>query len=111
METKIEKTFPKVGDELYLQQRTGNYWVDMVKRPYTVIGVTNSTVIVQSAKCIFNGPQYYDTLADDIVADPNGEIVVLHWSAKKGKWQNSKDCAGYPEYAFFGKYEFQPYLD
>ena len=37
---RIPKTYPRVGDKLYLQQRTGSYYVDLVKRPYTVIGVT-----------------------------------------------------------------------
>lgn len=106
-----EKFFPEVGTQLYLHQRTGHYYVDAVKRPYTVIAVKPSAVTVQACKLIFNGPRYYDTMPDDIKADPNGEILELHWASKRGKWQIDKYNTGYPEYAEFGKWEFYPYLD
>ncbi len=71
------KFYPEVGTKLYLSQRTGNYYVDMVKTPYTVIGVSSGKVLVQECQLIFNGPRYYDTIADDIKADPNGEVLTL----------------------------------
>ncbi len=105
------KNYPKIGDHLYLQQRTGNYYVDMVKRPYIVVSMTPSVVKVQSCKLIFNGPRYYDTLPDRIEADPDGEILELHWAPSKGMWQIDKYKSGYPEYAHFGEWQYQPYLN
>lgn len=106
-----DKYYPEVGTPLYLYQRTGNMWVDDVKRPATVIAVSKTHVTVQRAKCIFNGIRYYDTLADDIVPDPQGEVMELSWAPKKKKWQIDKYKSGYPEYACFGKYEYAPYLN
>lgn len=107
----VQKTYPNKGDKLYLQQRTGSYFVDLVKRPYTVIGVTPSAIKVQACKLIFNGPRYYDTLPDAIEEDHEGEILELHWAPKKGLWQVDKYKSGYPEYAHFGEWEYYPYLD
>lgn len=105
------KFYPEVGTKLYLSQRTGNYYVDMVKTPYTVIGVASGKVLVQECQLIFNGPRYYDTIADDIKADPNGEVLALSWAPKKERWQIDKYKTGYPSVAFFGAWEHQPYLD
>ena len=110
MERK-EKFYPQVGDKLYLSQRTGNCWVDMVKTPYTVIAVDKNHVTIQECELIFSGPRYYDTLADDIKEDPHGEILVLNWAPKRGCWQIDKYKTGYPDIAYFGRWEFQPYLD
>ena len=110
MENK-EKTFPNVGDELYLARRTGNRWCDMVKDPYTVIAVTKTCVTIQEAKPLFNGPRYFDSLADGIVADPNGRVLKLHWSPKRGEWQVDVYGTGTPSYAVFGRYAYQPYLN
>ena len=62
----MNKFYPEVGTPLYLSQRTGSYYVDMVKHPYTVIGTNNGKVQIQECKLIFSGPRYYDTLPDDI---------------------------------------------
>jgi hypothetical protein len=105
------KFYPEVGTKLYLSQRTGNYYVDMVKTPYTVIGVSSGKVLVQECQLIFNGPRYYDTIADDIKADPNGKVLTLSWAPKKERWQIDKYKTGYPSVAFFGNWEHQPYLD
>ena len=43
-----EKNYPKVGEKCYLRQFTGSYYVDMVKRPYTVIEVHNGGKIVKN---------------------------------------------------------------
>ena len=101
---------PKVGDKLYLRQFTGNYWVDMVKRPYTVCGVQGRTIYVQKCKLIFHGPCYYDTVADEIEADPRGQVVKMRWSEKKQRWQETP-ADTYPQVAVFGKWEHQPYLN
>jgi len=118
MKTKIEKTFPKIGDQLYLRQFTGNMWVDEVKRPYTVIGVNPTEVIVQACELIapidpVSGKRvfYYDTIAETILPDPNGRVETLTWHAKRGKWGTPGPDSDYPEYAIFGRYEHQPYLN
>lgn len=108
---KPEKFYPEVGTPLYLQQSTGNGWVDMCKYPYTVIAVSKSHITIQRAKLIFNGPQYYDTVADDIQPDPFGEILELSWAPKKGRWQIDRYKTGYPQIAYFGQYMHQPYLN
>ena len=107
----MSRIYPNIGDKLYLQQRTGNYYVDLCKNPYTVIGIEKGQVIIQEAQLIFNGPRYYDTVADEIKPDPNGEILKLNWSPKKQCWLIDRYGTGYPQYAYFGTYEHQPYLD
>lgn len=105
----------KVGTKLYLRQRTGNYWVDMVKRPYTVIGVTPTRVTIQEAECVFNGPRYYDSYPDTIRENPNGKVLELKLSkAKKykGLWIHSSYPGDtYPSFAVFGDWEYEPYLN
>ena len=102
---------PVVGEKLYIRQRTGNEWVDEVKRPYTVSKIIDKrTIEIQAAKCIFDGPQYYDSLPVDIVEDKEGSTMQMRWNEKHQRWQNgpTKD---YPYFCVFGKYEFQPYLN
>jgi len=106
-----EKSYPKVGDRLYLSQRTGNGMIDMVRHPYTVIGVNTNCIFIQECNLIFNGPRYYDTLADDIVEDKNGRIKQLFWKPKFGCWGTRGRETDYPEYATFGRWDYQPYLD
>lgn len=129
----MEKTYPKIGDQLYLQQRTGSYYVDMVKRPYTVIGLEQGKVQIQECKLIYPifqaNPRwgesqkdyykdmvgkrvcFYDTVAESIEPNPDGRILELNWAPKKGMWQVDEHKSGYPQFAYFGKYEHQPYLD
>ena len=125
----MEKYYPEVGTPLYLYQQTGNCWVDEVKTPYTVIGVTikGHKLLIQRCKliapvyhCVGNpyldrpdleGQRvfFYDTVAESIEPDPNGEIIELNWAPKKGRWQIDKYKTGYPEIAKFGEYKHQPY--
>ena len=103
----------KAGTPLYLYQMTNNCWVNDVRRPYTVVAVSDKEITIQEALCIFNGPRYYDTLADDIVPNPNGRIRVLKQSnAKKykGLWVD-KLGETYPYIAEFGEYDYYPYLN
>lgn len=127
----MEKYLPHVGEQLYLSQRTGNFYIDFTKRPYTVIEVSNSEVKVQECKLIypifkydpktmsdyykeFDGKRvcFYDTIAESIEENPEGRILTLRWAPKHQRWQHTS-CAGdrYPLIAFFGKWEHQPYLD
>lgn len=124
------KTFPKVGDQGYLRQFTGNYCVDMVKRPVTVIDVTPSTVTIQHAKkiapiyhCVGNpyldrpdleGQRvwFYDTVAESIEPDPDGYTEVLTWHSKRNRWGTPGSDKDYPEYLVTEQgYQHQPYLD
>lgn len=125
------KTYPKVGDKLYLRQFTGSYYVDMVKRPYTVIAVDTNEITIQSAKLVFpifhydpkvmsdyykqfDGKRvcFYDTVAESIEEDLDGRIETLTWHKKRELWGTPGRDADYPEYAIFGQgYQHQPYLD
>lgn len=125
----MERFIPEIGTPLYLQQRTGSYYVDQVKTPYTVIGYKSGKVIIQSCKmtppvyhCVGNphldrpdleGKRvwFYDTVAETIEPDPNGETLELNWSPKHETWQIDQYHTGYPDFAHFGKYEYFPYLD
>lgn len=126
----MEKFYPQVGEHLYLRQRTGSYYVDLVKTPYTVIAVSPKNVTIQACKmtppvyhCVGNpdldrpdleGQRvwFYDTVAEKIEEDSEGNIINLTWAPKKGQWQY-KQYPGdsYPEFAVFGKWEHTPYLD
>ena len=125
----MERFIPEVGTPLYLQQRTGNYYVDLVKRPYTVIGYERGKVIIQECKmtppvyhCVGNphldrpdleGQRvwFYDTVAEFIEPDPEGRIEELNWSPKHGTWQIDRFKTGYPSFAHFGEYKHCPYMD
>lgn len=128
--TTTQKFLPKVGDRLYLRQYTSNYYVNIVKRPYTVVEVTPSKVVVQ--KCKLTPPVYhccgnpmldrpdlegqrvwfYDTVAETIEEDPNGSTMELSWHARRGMWgEAGRRDSDYPMYAVFGAWEHQPYLD
>lgn len=125
----MEKFYPNVGDELFLRQFTGSYYIDMVKRPYTVIEVSKTKVKVQ--RCELIAPIYelsgntnldrpdlegqrvffYDTIAETIKPDPNGSIEILTWHSGRGMWGTKGPDSSYPQYAIFGKYRHFPYLD
>lgn len=121
----------KVGDQGYLRQFTGSYYVDMVKRPVTVIAVEGAKVIVQHAKLIypifkynpdtmsdyykqFDGKRvcFYDTVAESIEPDPNGRIEELTYHKKRDLFGTKGADKDYPEYLILGHgYQHQPYLD
>lgn len=118
------------GQELYLRQFTGSYYIDIVKRPYTVIQINRDSILVQRAKLIypifkynsetmdeyykqFDGERvcFYDTVAESIEPNPRGEIIKLVYHPKRDMFGTPGSDRNYPEYAIFGKYEHQPYLD
>ncbi len=101
---------PKIGDKLYLYTPCNDYWVAMVKRPYTVVSVKGNECMVQRCKLIFYGECYYDTIADEIREDPTGSVTKLRWSEKKQRWQESP-AGSYPQVAVWGRWEHQPYLN
>lgn len=103
---------PTVGEKLYLYTPCNDYYVRMVRNPYTVesIGKTGTTCVVRAAQPVFYGPVYYDTLPDHIVDDPNGKHIKLRWSEKKQRWQETP-AGSYPHAAVFGAWDYQPYLN
>ena len=120
----------KVGDQGYLRQCTGMYYVDIVKRPVTVIAVNGNKVTVQHAKliapvyhCVGNpyldrpdleGQRvfFYNTVAESIEPDSEGRIEVLTFHKKKGLYGTPGPDTSYPEYLILGEgYQHQPYLD
>lgn len=109
--------FPEIGEHLYLRQYTGNMWVDEVKRPYTVIHVDHAKnlVVIQECELVFNGPRYYDTLADEIRENPHGDIMILRYANTKKykeKWvESGVQLSDYPLVAVFGQWFYQPYLN
>ena len=125
----MSKTLPKVGDKLYLRQFTGNYYVDMVKRPYTVVEVSPSKVVVQECGMIppvyhccgnpnldrpdLEGQRvwFYDTVAETIYPNPSGRTKELTWHGHRGMWGTPGSDRDYPQYAIFGEWKHQPYLD
>ena len=110
MNMNTMKHTPAVDEHLYLYTPCTNYWVNMVRRPYTVESVKGSSCVIRAALPIFNGPQYYDSLPDAIVDDPNGKRLTLRWSEKKQRWQESP-AGSYPRVAVFGGWDYQPYLN
>ena len=127
----MDKNEIKVGDQGYLRQFTGRYYIDAIKRPVTVIAVSNSRVLVQHAKLIFPVFQYnpetmsdyykefdgkrvsfYDTVAESIEPDLNGHIEELTWHPGKSFWGTPGSDKDYPEYLILGEgYKHFPYLD
>lgn len=113
----MEKVYPKVGDGLYLSQRGKSYGlITSVKRPYTVISVSDNEIIIQEDKCIFDpNDNYFDSMPIRIEPCSEGKKVVLHWSdtIHGGCWWAYKDSTGkdYPMVAFFNGRQYFPYLD
>lgn len=124
------KQLPKVGDQGYLRQFTGNYYVDLVKRPVTVIAVDGNKVIVQDAKliapvyhCVGNpyldrpdleGQRvfFYNTVAESIEPNPNGRTKVLNYHKKRDLFGTEGPDSSYPEYLILDEgYQHFPYLN
>lgn len=107
--------YPEIGDKVTLRGCSGNCWTSMVRDPYTVVGVSKNQVLIQECKLNFNGPRYYDTIADSIEENPNGRILTLTFINRKGyrnKWVHKYDSYDTcPRIADFGYWEHQPYLD
>ena len=107
-----EKHIPVVGEKLYLYTPCNNYWVSMVRNPFTVetINKNKTAVVIRAARPVFYGPVYFNTLPDTIVDDPTGKTMTLRWSEKKHRWQESP-AGSYPRVAVFGEWDYQPYLN
>ena len=109
--------YPEVGEKVTLKGHTGNYWIDMVCDPYTVVAVSEKErcVYIQSCKLTFDGPRYYDTIASKIENDPDGTIIKLTFVNNKrnrNRWVHKYDAYDeYPRIAIFGIWKHQPYLD
>lgn len=107
-----QRIYPKIGEQLYLRQVRGGGCIEAVKRPYTVIDIRNNRVIIQKAKCIFDPKDnYFNSLPIAIKPSMDGEVLALSWSPKNNHWFCDPYSTGYRQVAFFGKYEYFPYLD
>jgi len=105
------KYMPKVGDALYIHQRTGNYWIDSVHRPYTVVEVKNeNNIVIREERAIFPKERYYNTMPISIEENPAGKLRNFKWSEKKQRWLESPQ-GDYPYCAVFGVWEWTPYLN
>lgn len=105
-----EKHNPTVGEHLYIYTPCSNCWVSEVRNPYTVESVKGNTIVIRSARPVFYGAVYYDTLPDTIVDDPDGRKLTFRWSEKKQRWQESP-AGSYPRVAVFGEWDYAPYLN
>lgn len=106
------KHIPEIGEKLYIYTPCSDMWVSMVRKPFTVESVnkTGTVCVIRAARPVFYGPQYYDTLPDTIVDDPDGKRLKFRWSEKKQRWQESP-ADSYPRVAVFGGWDYQPYLN
>lgn len=101
---------PTVGEHLYIYTPCNDYWVESVRKPFTVHEVRGNVITIREAEAVFNGPQYFDSLPDGIIDNPNGRQLKFRWSEKKQRWQESP-AGSYPRVAVFGKWDYQPYLN
>lgn len=104
------KHIPVVGEKLYTYTPCNSYYVNAVRKPFTVESVKGNTIVIRAAKPIFVGPVYYDSLPETIVDDPDGQRMTFRWSEKKQRWQESP-AGSYPRVAVFGQWDYYPYLD
>ena len=106
------KHIPMVGEKLYTYTPCNDMWVSDVRNPWTVESVnkTNSVCVIRAARPVFHGPQYYNSMPDYIVDDPDGKRMTMRWSEKKQRWQESPNH-GYPRVAVFGAWDYYPYLN
>ena len=101
---------PHVGEHLFTWTPCNSFYVAAVRRPWTVESVNKNYCVVRSAKPVFTGPQYYDSMPDHIEEDPQGKLMKLRWNEKKKRWQESP-ADSYPQVAVFGEWDYYPYLD
>lgn len=101
---------PTVGEHLYIYTPCNDYWVESVRKPFTVHEVRGNVITIREAEAVFTGPRYFDTLPDYITDNPNGRLLKFRWSEKKQRWQESP-ARSYPRVAVFGKWDYQPYLN
>lgn len=104
------KHIPVVGEKLYTYTPCNSYYVNAVRKPFTVESVKGNAIVIRAAKPIFVGPVYYDSLPETIVDDPDGQRMTFRWSEKKQRWQESP-AGSYPRVAVFGQWDYYPYLD
>ena len=106
----MEKGTHFVGEKCSVYTPCSNYWVSMCRTPYTVIAVKENELTLQECTLVFYGDRYYNTVADEIIPNPNGRIMKVRWSEKKKRWQESP-AGSYPKVPIFGIWEHQPYLN
>jgi len=100
-----EKFWPPEGTKLTICRIYGG-----TETPYTVIGRKGQFLVVRRCQLVFNGPRYYDTIADGFLPGRPGveEEIELAWKTKGACWHEKGKYGGYAE---FGRWGHQPYLD
>ena len=100
-----EKWYPPIGTKCTISRPFGGS-----ETPCTVVGIDKGRVVVRMCRLEFDGPRYYDTIADRIVPALPGETaeIALTWRPKYGEWQEPGKYGGY---VIFGRWSHQPYLD
>lgn len=97
------KWFPPIGTKVTISRLTGS------ETPYTVVGYSGGKLRIRRARLVFDGPHYYDSVADRIEeglpGDPEDELV---WKPKSKRWGGKGRYGGYP---IFGRWSHEPYLD
>ena len=100
---KGERWIPPVGTKLSLCFLNGSSY------PYTVVGMDRGQVVIREARLEFDGPRYYDTVADRIVPGlPGDREERLIWHPKAGDWHGRGKYGGYVRWC---EWTHQPNLD
>ena len=98
------KWFPPAGTRLTIVRPTGS------AMPYTVVGRgANGTLEIRRCRLVFDGPHYYDTVADRIEPGDLGDPqTLLTWKRKGETWGEGGKARSH---VVWGKWFHQPYLD
>lgn len=100
---KGERYYPPIGTKVTVHMLNGSC------RPYTVVGTFGGKLQIRQARLIFDGPHYYDTVADRIEEGHNGDPEEeLVWHRRFGDWHGRGKNGGWPT---FGVWEHAPNLD
>lgn len=97
------KWYPPVGTKVTIVRATGS------ETPYTVVGTESGRLRIRECRLEFDGPRYFDTVADRITEGlPGDREKELVWKPKSESW--GEKGAAY-SYIRFGKWRHQPYTD
>lgn len=98
-----KKFWPPVGTKATICRAYGG-----TETPVTVIGRKGQFLLVRDCQLRFDGPRYYDAVADRISEGREGIEQTRELSWKKTGWHEKGKYGGYVD---FGRWGHQPYLD
>lgn len=97
------KWYPPEGTKLTIVRVTGS------ETPYTVVGTESGRLRIRECRLEFDGPRYFDTVADRITEGlPGDREKELFWKPKSEGWGEKGNAYSYIR---FGKWRHQPYTD